>query len=195
MTFLVRRRQSNKCGSARNVERIKLHLGSCTGPWDNIPWLLQDASHIYWFHLPKTINQEKTKSLEMRFNFKQIVLSCLGLCTQNLGLRGIDLEPSPKRGSDKINMQKQGRNTQKKANHILQPWTQIWIAAFREVDLEPSAKRGTNRMRALVSLYWSSWSLHLKKSPNQISHKSTKVDPTRPSRIWKKSEIPKFYAL
>ena len=37
------------------------------------------------------------------------------------GLREVDLEPSPKRGSDKINMQKQGRNTQKKASRIVQP--------------------------------------------------------------------------
>ena len=29
-------------------------------------------------------------------------------------LREVDLEPSHKRGSDKINMQKQGRNTQRK---------------------------------------------------------------------------------
>ena len=51
----------------------------------------------------KTISQKKAKSLEMRFNFQQIVLYCLGVCTQNPGLREIDLEPSPKRGSDKIN--------------------------------------------------------------------------------------------
>ena len=52
----------------------------------------------------------------MRSNFQQIVSYCLGLHTQNPGLREVDLEPSPKRGSDKINMQKQGRNTQKNAN-------------------------------------------------------------------------------
>ena len=55
----------------------------------------------------QTINQEKTKNLEMRSNFKQIVLNFLGLHTQNPGLRQVDLEPSPKRGSDKMNMQKQ----------------------------------------------------------------------------------------
>ena len=54
----------------------------------------------------------------MRSNFQQIVLYCLGLHTQNLGLREVDLEPSPKRGSDKINMQTQGR---KKASRIVQP--------------------------------------------------------------------------
>ena len=41
------------------------------------------------------------------------------LHTQNPQLREIDLEPSTKRASDNINMQKQGRNTQKKASHIL----------------------------------------------------------------------------
>ena len=56
----------------------------------------------------------------MRSNFQQIVLYCLGLHTPNPGLREVDLEPSPKRGSDKINKQKQGRNTQKKASRIVQ---------------------------------------------------------------------------
>ena len=37
------------------------------------------------------------------------------------GLRGVDLVPSPMKGSDKINMLKQGRNTLKKASHIPQP--------------------------------------------------------------------------
>ena len=106
----------------------------------------------HWFHLPKTINQGKTKNPEMRSNFQQIVLYCLGLHTRNPRLR--------------------------------------------EVDLEPSAKRGTTRTRALVSLYWSSRSLHFKQSPNQISHISTKVDPIRSSRTCKKSDqIPKSYAL
>ena len=57
----------------------------------------------------------------MRLNFQQIISYCLGLRTQNPGLREVDLETSPKRGSDKINMQKHGRNTQKKASRIVQP--------------------------------------------------------------------------
>ena len=57
----------------------------------------------------------------MRSNSQQIVLYYLGLSTQNPGLREVDLEPSPKRGSDKINILKQGRNTQKKASRIIQP--------------------------------------------------------------------------
>ena len=57
----------------------------------------------------------------MRSNLQQILLYCLGLHTQKQGFREVDLEPSPWRGSDKINMQKQGRNTQNKATRIIQP--------------------------------------------------------------------------
>ena len=51
-------------------------------------------------------NNQKKKNPEIRFNSTQIVSYCLGLRTQNPGLREVDLEPSPKRGSDKINMLK-----------------------------------------------------------------------------------------
>ena len=64
---------------------------------------------------------KKTKNPEMRSNSQQNESYCLGLLTQNPGLREVDLELSPKRGSDKINMLKQGRNTQKKASRIMQP--------------------------------------------------------------------------
>ena len=89
----------------------------------------------------------------MRFNSQQIVSYCLGLRTQNPGLKEVDLEPSPKRGSDKINMLKQGRKTAKENKSYRTAWTQIWIPALREVDLEPSAKTGANRTEALVNLY------------------------------------------
>ena len=85
----------------------------------NTSWLA--SLRTWYFNPPKTINQEKTKNSEMRSNFQQIVLYCFGQRTQNSGLREVDLETSPKRGSDKINIQKQGRNTQKKASHIVQP--------------------------------------------------------------------------
>ena len=114
-------RRSNKCLSVRNDEKINLHLGSDADPWVNISSLLRDTSHIYWFHLPKTINQGKTKNSEMRSNFQQIVSYCLGLRAQNPRLREVDLEPSPKRGRDKINIWKLGINTQKKASCIIQP--------------------------------------------------------------------------
>ena len=62
------------------------------------------------------INQKKAKNPEIRFKFQQIISFCLALRTQNPGLREVDLEPSPKRGSDKINMleirQKNGRRKQ-----------------------------------------------------------------------------------
>ena len=95
--------------------------------------------------------EKRTKNPEMRSNSQQIVSYCLGLRTQNPGLR--DLEPSPKRGSDKIKMLKQKGNTQKKASRIVQPGLTYGSQHLDEVDLEPSAKRGTNRTRALVSLY------------------------------------------
>ena len=60
--------------------------------------------------------EKKTSDPEMRSNSQQIVSYCLGLSTENPGLREVDLEPSTKRGNDKIKMLKQRRNTQKKAN-------------------------------------------------------------------------------
>ena len=51
-------------------------------------------------------NQKKAKNAEIRCSSQQIVSYCLGLNTQNPGLRQVDLEPSSKRGNDKINMLK-----------------------------------------------------------------------------------------
>ena len=62
----------------------------------------------------------KSKDPEMRSYFQQILFYCLGLHTHNPELREVDLKPSHMRGSDKINMQKQRRNTQKTASRILQ---------------------------------------------------------------------------
>ena len=119
---------------------IQLTLGIGCGHLTQHP--LPRASHQPHLLISSAqpINQKKTKSPEMRLNSKQIVSYCLGLCTQNPGLREADLEHSPERGSDKINI-------------------------------------------------WSSRSLYFKELPNQISHKSTKVDPNRPSRTWKKSDL------
>ena len=36
MAFLVKLRQSNKCGSVRNDEIINLHLGSGAGPYETM---------------------------------------------------------------------------------------------------------------------------------------------------------------
>ena len=60
--FVVQMRQSNKCGSVRNDEIFNLHLGSGAGPWVSIPYLLQDTSHIYWFHLPKQLTRKKQRT-------------------------------------------------------------------------------------------------------------------------------------
>ena len=63
------------------------------------------------------------------------------------------MEPSPKRGSDKINMLNEGRKTAKENKLYDRARTHIWTPVLSEVDLEPSAKRGANRTEALVSLY------------------------------------------
>ena len=57
--FLVQMKKSNKCGSVRNGEIFNLHLRSDPSPWVSIPCLLQDVSHIYWFHPPKPLTRKK----------------------------------------------------------------------------------------------------------------------------------------
>ena len=89
----------------------------------------------------------------MRFNSRQIVSYCLGLHIQNPGLREVELEPSSKRGSEKINMLKESRKTAKENKSYCTAWIHIWIAALREVYLEPSDERGAIRTEALVNLY------------------------------------------
>ena len=135
----------------------------------------------------QTIKQKKAKNTEMGMNSQEITLYYLGLRRQNPGLREIHLKPSPKKGSDKIKMVKEGRKTPAENKSYHTAWTHIRIPALRELDLEPSAQRGATRTEALVSLYWTSRNLHPKEPPHQISHKSTKVDPIRSSRTWKKS--------
>ena len=54
----------------------------------------------------KQLTKINQKNGKMRFNFQEMVLYCLGLCTQNPELRQVDLELTPKRGSHKINMLK-----------------------------------------------------------------------------------------
>ena len=165
---------------------IQLTLAICARPLSQHP--LPPARHQPLLLIPsaQTISRKKSKNPEIRFKSQQIILLCLGLRTQNWGLREVDLEASPKRGSDKINMLKQGRKTQEENKLYRTAWTHKWIPALREVDLEPNAERGANRTDALVSLYWTSRSLHPKEPPNQVSHKSIKVDPIRSSQTWKK---------
>ena len=86
----------------------------------------------------------------MRFNSQQIVSYCLGLHTQNPGPREVDLDPSPKRGSEKMNMLKQGRKTTEENKSYRTAWTHIQIISLREGDLEPSAKTGANGTATLL---------------------------------------------
>ena len=183
-----------KCNEWWNIQ---LTLRICCGPLSQHP--LPSARRkpaTFVDSIWQAINQEeKAKNREMRFSSQEKVSFYLGLHMQNPGLIEVVLEPSSKRGSDKINMLKQGRTTPEK-NKYRTAWTHICIQAFREVDLEPRLREEPTEIEALVSLYWSPWSSHLKKPPNWILHKSTKVDPIRSSRTWKKSDqISKSYAL
>ena len=60
--FPVQVRQSNKCASVNNDEVFNFHLRSGAGPWVSIPWLLQDTSHIFWFHPPKQLTRKKQRT-------------------------------------------------------------------------------------------------------------------------------------
>ena len=71
----------------------------------------------------ETINQEETKNPEKRSNSQQILSYCLGQRTQNPGLREVDLESSPKRGSDKINRLRGRRKNTTENNRYRTAWT------------------------------------------------------------------------
>ena len=80
------------------------------------------ARHQPHLLIPLAQNNQAGKNKNPRNEIKlptnRIVL--LSLCTQNPRLRKVDFEPSPMTCSDRINMQKKGRNTQKKASPIVQ---------------------------------------------------------------------------
>ena len=71
----------------------------------------------------QTINQEDTKNPGKRSNSQQILSYCLGQRTQNPGLREVDLEPSPKRGSDKINRLRGRRKNTTENKRYRTAWT------------------------------------------------------------------------
>ena len=174
---------------------LNLHLGSGVGHWVRFPCLSQDTSHILLTSSAQRIIHENIKNPERRSNFQQIVSYCLGLPTHNPGLRVVDLEASPKRGSGKINrLRPRTKNTtENKLYHTA--WTQKREPST-QVDVEPSTKRITDRTKALVSLYWFSQRLPLKQSINRISFKSTWVDPIKSSRTLKEiNQFPKIFAL
>ena len=127
VVFLVQIRQSKKCGSVRNDEIInsvnndELTLGIWCGPLSQqhpLP-LARHQSHLL-IPSAKIINQEKKESRnDIQLPTNRIELPWPTYTEPRAKRR--DLEPSPKRCSDKINMLKQGKNTQKKASHIVQP--------------------------------------------------------------------------
>ena len=132
----------------------------------------------------------------MRSNFQQIVLYCLDLYTQKLGLREVDLEPSPKRGDDKIKIQKQWRNTQKKASHMVQPeltygsqhlqW-ETWKPVMREewIGAEP---------QQIFTCRLEGWILNSIPTESQTNQaRETLVDHLELEK--NSDQIPKFYAL
>ena len=59
MAFLVELKQSNNCESVGNDELFNLSMGSGADPCLSIPCLLQDTSHIYWYHPPKQSTRKK----------------------------------------------------------------------------------------------------------------------------------------
>ena len=81
-------------------------------------------------HQPHPLNlstqkssKKKQKILKKRSNSQQIVLYCLGLHTQNPGPRKVDLAPSSKRGSDKINRLRPRRKDTTESRFYCTAWT------------------------------------------------------------------------
>ena len=73
---------------------------------------LPPAKHQLHLLIPSAQSTRKIeKNPEIRLNSQQVILYYLGLYTKNPGLREVDLESSPERGSDKITMLEQGRST------------------------------------------------------------------------------------
>ena len=70
------------------------------------------------------INKEEAQNQKM-INSKEIVSYCLGLNTQNPGLTKVDFEPNPKRGSDKINMLRQGKQATTENKSYCTAWNSI----------------------------------------------------------------------
>ena len=116
--FLVHIRQSNKCGSTRKGETYTweiLHALEWEFPVSN------KALTTFINSIRHNNQPGKSKESRMRSNSQQIVSYCLGVSTKKPALRKVDLESIPKRGSEEINMLKEGQKSQKKASHIVQP--------------------------------------------------------------------------
>ena len=93
--------------------------------------------------------QEETRNLEKRSNTQDTQLNCLGLCSQNSGLRDRDLEPSPERHSDKTDILRKKERKQQKTRHIVQPGVINETQALRELNVKPRAIRGTHDPKPL----------------------------------------------
>ena len=112
-------------------------MGFGAGPWVGMPSLMQESSHIYSSHLHKqlTRKKERTQKCDSTPNKSSY---CLGLHTQNPRLREADLEPSPKRPSDKINIcWNKADRPQKKASCILQPGLTYWYQHLEGLTWNP----------------------------------------------------------
>ena len=72
------------------------------------------------------------------------------------------MEPSSKRGRDKINRLRPGRKNTQNTSRIIQPRDKNKNPALREVDMEPSFKKWTSTTKGLASLYELSHCLPLK---------------------------------
>ena len=81
---------------------FNLLFGSGAGTSVTIPCVLQDTCHIHWLQPPN--QSTKKRQLTLKKDQNPNILYCLGLHTHNPVLRKVDLEPSLKRGSDKIIM-------------------------------------------------------------------------------------------
>ena len=88
----------------------------------------------------KQSSRKKQKSKKILQSSQQIVSYCFGLRTQNPGLREVDLEPSPKKGSDRINLLTKRKATEKSNKSCRTAWTHERYPVLREVDLEPSPR-------------------------------------------------------
>ena len=96
----------------------------------------------------------------------------------------------------RLTHQDQEERTHQKTSCIVQSGLTTENTALRELHLEPSAKRGTDRTEALLSVYWLSQRLPLKRSFNRILNKSTLVNPIKSSRTWKEiNQIIKLYPV
>ena len=114
--------QCNRCVSVRNDV-------NSTHTWDLV-WALESASPASCKTPATSIDSirpnnhlEETKNPEKRSNIQQILSYCLGLRTQNPRLREVDLEPSRKRGSDKINSLRPRRKNTAENKSFPTAWT------------------------------------------------------------------------